>query len=255
MLGAFAASTSTALPSTVRSILGSRHQQYASETHSYTAADYVQDGLIVLYDGIENAGLGVHDFESPIWADLSENGFDVTMDFNNCEWLSNGVQCYGTGRVGARLNCRNEYTQKGFVMSPHMEVVISSTATAGSWIWLFSLPFYGRYQCFSGYSNRYLGINGLKRNVIVSTSGHPISFSCSRRKMTQDGIDLGDIVSSTNLTGLYNDITIGGSSQTNGYRYGGKIFCIRSYTRELTDEEMAWNLEIDRVRFNAGRPS
>ena len=35
-----------------------------------TAADYVSDGLILLYDGVENAGWGVHDDSAVSWRNL-----------------------------------------------------------------------------------------------------------------------------------------------------------------------------------------
>ena len=35
-----------------------------------TARDYVQDGLIAMWDGIENAGWGVHDPNATVWKDL-----------------------------------------------------------------------------------------------------------------------------------------------------------------------------------------
>ena len=34
------------------------------------ARDYVQDGLIAMWDGIENAGWGVHNANAPVWKDL-----------------------------------------------------------------------------------------------------------------------------------------------------------------------------------------
>ena len=35
-----------------------------------TARDYVQDGLVAMWDGIENAGWGVHDAAATTWKDL-----------------------------------------------------------------------------------------------------------------------------------------------------------------------------------------
>lgn len=35
-----------------------------------TAKDYVQDDLIAMWDGIENAGWGVHDQKATVWKDL-----------------------------------------------------------------------------------------------------------------------------------------------------------------------------------------
>ena len=44
-----------------------------------SAKSYVQDGLIAMWDGIENAGWGVHDPNATVWKDLSGNGYDLTM--------------------------------------------------------------------------------------------------------------------------------------------------------------------------------
>ena len=44
----------------------------------YTAKDYVQDGLIAMWDGIENAGWGVHDPNATVWKDLV-GGYDLTV--------------------------------------------------------------------------------------------------------------------------------------------------------------------------------
>ena len=32
-----------------------------------TARDYVQDGLVAMWDGIENAGWGVHYYSDTVW--------------------------------------------------------------------------------------------------------------------------------------------------------------------------------------------
>lgn len=44
-----------------------------------TAANYVRNGLIAMWDGIENAGLGVHDANAQIWVDLSGNRNSLTL--------------------------------------------------------------------------------------------------------------------------------------------------------------------------------
>lgn len=38
-----------------------------------TAKDYVQDGLVAMWDGIENAGLWTHDANATVWKDLCQN--------------------------------------------------------------------------------------------------------------------------------------------------------------------------------------
>lgn len=53
------------------------------------AHSYVQKGLVACYDGIDNAGTGVHDSTAATWADLSGNGFDGTLA-SNLGWAADG---------------------------------------------------------------------------------------------------------------------------------------------------------------------
>ena len=43
------------------------------------ASSYIQDGLIAMYDGIENAGAGQHSDSATTWKDLSGHGWDLTL--------------------------------------------------------------------------------------------------------------------------------------------------------------------------------
>ena len=51
----------------VKSMLGADKESFLGGPEIPTAEDYVQDGLIVMWDGIENAGLGIHDDEAAYW--------------------------------------------------------------------------------------------------------------------------------------------------------------------------------------------
>lgn len=78
----------TAVSAPVRSLVAARNTiNDSSEKVQYTAADYIQDGLIVMWDGIENAGWGVHDNNATVWKNLLG---DTGYDFPNCaSWLDN----------------------------------------------------------------------------------------------------------------------------------------------------------------------
>lgn len=54
-----------------------------------TARDYVQDGLVAMWDGIENAGWGIHNPNATTWIPLVGN---AALDIENGEWLSDAVQ-------------------------------------------------------------------------------------------------------------------------------------------------------------------
>ena len=54
-----------------------------------TSADYVQDGLLVQWDGIDNAGTGTHDPTATTWKNLKGGGYDLTLT-NNAAWNAEG---------------------------------------------------------------------------------------------------------------------------------------------------------------------
>ncbi len=56
------------------------HTPDAILPNTFDATDYVQDGLVALYDGIENAGVGVRDGSAAIWKNLVAGGPDLTFE-------------------------------------------------------------------------------------------------------------------------------------------------------------------------------
>ena len=89
--------TLTASP--IRSDLAARNISITEgETESYTAADYIQDGLVAMWDGIENVGWGEHSDTLEQWNDLI-GGFALRAsdgyvgDFSG-GYLNHGVAFY-----------------------------------------------------------------------------------------------------------------------------------------------------------------
>ena len=78
-----------------RSNVGANHIYYGSheEQQSYTASDYVQDGLVCLMDGIENVGLGEHDDEASSWINLVNGG--LSEDIGSRTWDADGINTSG----------------------------------------------------------------------------------------------------------------------------------------------------------------
>lgn len=58
------------------------------------AFSYIQKGLAACYDGIENAGAGVHDPNATTWVDLTGHGNDGTVG-SGITWTANGWVCTG----------------------------------------------------------------------------------------------------------------------------------------------------------------
>ena len=79
-----------------RQFLAARTAAWAkSGGGSPTARDYVQDGLIAMWDGIENAGWGVHDANATAWSNLSGIG-DATLTGagNYLKWENNRLKVF-----------------------------------------------------------------------------------------------------------------------------------------------------------------
>lgn len=60
------------MSSPIKSNIGAKNVEYTDEeTESYSAASYIQDGLIAMWDAIENIGFGLHDDNATTWVDLT----------------------------------------------------------------------------------------------------------------------------------------------------------------------------------------
>ena len=99
LVAALSAIPSAALP------LGLRLTQQAAiaANSGPTARDYVQDGLVAMWDGIENAGWGVHDPNATNWVDLV-NGRFARIDWSR-RWWEAATPC----RIGDLIS----YTDAG----------------------------------------------------------------------------------------------------------------------------------------------
>ena len=64
-----------------------------------TSASYVQRGLIAQWDGIDNAGTGVHDPNATVWKDLKGN-LDMTLTSKG-RWMPRGNSLFVSG-LGAQ---------------------------------------------------------------------------------------------------------------------------------------------------------
>ena len=77
-----------------------------SANTAYTSEDYVQAGLVVQWDGINNAGTGVHDSNTSIWKDL-KGSLDLTLTANG-GW-TNGNALVANGIAARCVTAAPEY--------------------------------------------------------------------------------------------------------------------------------------------------
>lgn len=73
----FLVSSVACLANVVRSVNGAVHSRFSFVVEERVSAkDYVQDGLIAMYDGIENIRYGQHSDSATIWVNLAGTGWN-----------------------------------------------------------------------------------------------------------------------------------------------------------------------------------
>ena len=231
-----------------------------------TAREYVQDGLVAMWDGIENEGWGVHDSAAAGWKELSGNGWDFSLDPNKNR-VSFGDSYIDMKNVGANGVCA-AYTPKGFIGNGYscLEIVYEpynksmdifnpggDSQSKNSDFGFYASPTYIQFGTQNG-KDRW-------RYAFDSENNKPYYAACNIDKNNGNihhgfvnGVPVNRTDSSAS-TGYYRGThsSIGGR-YTNGFvaDYGasGKIFALRLSNRFLTDAEIAANYAIDKARFN-----
>lgn len=210
-----------------------------------TAKDYVQSGLIAMWDGIENAGWGTHDASATVWVDLSGNGNDLELK-NTAHFDTNSLVSANRDYLSAVLakslpydtievcgfwdNSRNASALVCFGNSIDDERMMSITKNA--------IQIYN-----GGYQLRYSGLINPKSTWSGVHSGD------SHTPYTNGVLAAGTYSTNEwgNRTGTFG---LSGSSNYSRWNFVGNYYNIRLYSRALTADEIARNYIIDKARFN-----
>ena len=270
-----------------------------------TVSDYVQDGLLAMWDGIDNAGVGVHDDNAQYWVELVSGGANFPKP-TLAEWKSNCLYTPDSQNQYVSLNPANygSFVQsvdtKGYAAIVEARQNLTMTVE-----FVFSVERFGAdfqdanpyweiaplgFLRYTEYNYSFWGIRKDGRLVLNPASDwsharsavmgpaidpfgqtHYLSFRLAGIDETT-GVFNGDIfyygknvvnyrpkTSSSTYAYFRHD----GTSEnytfrlntTGGYIFTniGSIYCIRIYTRPLSDAEIAYNSLIDRLRFSLGQ--
>lgn len=223
------------------------------EKSEYTTDDYIQDGLIAMYDGNNNTGLG-HDDTSKVWVDLSGNGHDGTI-IGDINWNDDSLSFNGTTNAVAltRMDLKDIT----------MEIVLVDEGSTNN------VTYVANYET-GGYGlSRYLK-NGLtmeayinskvsfiySKNAFVTNKKYSLSGSYSGNKLKL--YELGVLQNQSDLSGSLgmpekNTVMMIGANPCDKnpteYYLKGKVYSVRIYNRALSDEEVKQNYTVDKVRF------
>lgn len=229
-----------------------------------TAKDYVQNGLVAMWDGIENAGWGVHDASATTWKDLAgtEDLIFTTTGAHPPHWEDNCAARTTTTRWAVV-----------FATSQNADTDADTVEVVTDFTW-YNNDIYptglvgGRQGRLIGVANNSQGSSVLfagyatgKGVPLGSTTKFTASilFSGTGNASVADYYLDGNHYSSDRLETTKTDwnsqspyyFVIGGRrASDNDCGYSGKIFCVRKYNRALTADEIARNYAIDKARFN-----
>ena len=205
-----------------------------SETAS---SDYVQDGLVLLLDGIQNIR-GGHSTSTNVWEDLSGNNYDVTMknitiNENNMYFSGGSSIMYSSNNIDA--------------VSVEMVLELEESPNDSQYIASFGslykiLAWTPSEKGFSlGHGKkRYLVENLYKKNSISVQYSPDVMYLNSKK--LDNSLNMESWSSAPKYPFMI-------SGYANGWRLKGKIYSIRIYNRALTQDEINHNYEIDKKRF------
>ena len=230
-----------------------------------TASEYVQDGLIAMWDGIENFGYGLHDKESKIWKNLGSLGgyFNATRSLvntkNNAQTSKYGDDRYiWFTRTGAlqRDYMKSEYTYE-IVFTPSKDFTRVSSSLLG--YYADGVGVRG-YEIVDSGANVIMGVdsnfncNYMSKSIIdyevPQTMTMVASLTAGRHTVYKNTFQNGwkSVNANHTLTNAAAMI-IGADRNESGRTFAGDIHCVRIYNRPLTQDEIRQNFKVDKKRF------
>lgn len=235
-----------------------------------TAKNYIQNGLVAMWDGIENIGWGQHSDSAPAWVNLMGNSeYDFTL--LNASWASDGLITNQNYNMAAKSTSSISYTSNLTTeivfeiyaipsVSRQVFFKLGNTLKSGSHKYIMrSLAFI---------SNPIIGWQ-FKNNSVMTNSGYntpPLNTPLSIATVYDIPSGSTDHILSQNPTmilinnqikeptwseiGLAKDFTgMSISSLGNPNGFYGKVHAIRIYNRQLSNTEISKNYSIDKQRF------
>lgn len=217
-----------------------------------TAADYVQDGLVALFDGVENAGWGQHEANATTWKNLATGDADTFTA--TPQWLDNALALDGTYNT-SNLKCAPQILAALNAGAESVEVCVNpvgykdnggvigfgNNATRGVWAWTLERGDYLKWWSIVQVNNTKVAekIGTFSRNTLSIIYGENTASVLFNAEQVSS-------VSVPRAT-ISGDCLIGRIMNYN--RAICDLHSIRVYDRQLTAEEMAHNYRVDQIRF------
>ena len=212
-----------------------------------TAKDYVQSGLIAMWDGIENAGWGVHDANATVWKDLTGNGYDFVKIGAITRWAEDAAVFDGSNNNGPEgWNIDGILTLEVVGISELSSFFAFSLHTSGTQPRkMFSiLPAGNRgFQFADSAPSMFKDWSSARWSVAATWSN-----SDKQDAQYYNG-QFAPSNSGTSGWSVPRNSAILGRHSNDQYKYKGELCCIRAYSRALAADEIAANYAVDKARF------
>lgn len=230
------------------------------------ARDYVQDGLVAMWDGIENAGWDQHDGSSSIWKNLVDDTRDLHFVHGSTgySWTKNSLLLNKNNPSNQNLTIEENVIVDPLIGS--IEIVFNyhgendsqpglplsigkeggSYGSVRSIFQLYKDPSYGdRFQLNSNTQQGVAFVRNTKTSLsaIINTTKSNYQIL----KLYENAID-------TPLVSLSGYFTANKYVNMNGrferyYVCDCDLHCLRIYNRNISEDEVAANYAIDKARF------
>lgn len=227
----------------------------------YSASGYIRNGLVAIWDGIENAGWGTHSDSIITWYDnVSNQPATIPTNSDVYTWESDGLKRVGT---------------KGMVFSTSgiKQTDNSDAYTLEFVFWAPNATYGNSAKGFLYSSNNQVRLtfqDNNTLNIIIDSASYPSSGLTAPilqphhyawvKTSTPNGtrydaavyVDAiskgGNVVAGTSFTsGGINVFRVFNDWENETTM---KMYALRLYNRALTADEIAYNYMIDKVRFN-----
>ena len=215
---------------------GNYHTEYIINNN--TTMDYVNNGMILLLDGIKNTRNG-HSTNTNIWEDLSGNNNDLTLE----NVVSNSNNMYFNG------NDSKMYSEKALdVVS--VEIVLELEEKNG-YVYIASFGNRLKSMAWSVESDKGFSLGHMKKKYFVENlyKKNSISVQYNPDLMYLNSERLTNNLASESWASPSPYPIAFGFYGSNSYRMKGKIYSIRIYNRALTQDEINHNYIVDKARF------
>ena len=226
----------------VKSVLSARHSAFGGEETAIWENPYLTDGLVAMWDGEWNISGGKHSQSTSVWMDIVGG---VELNVTRGEWLSNGLSWIPNNQSQA-INTAIPNSLREILVSNYVtvEAVVTPQARGSGCYNMCNTTF--RIYCAGNTDiiNYFKIKSGPFYCIQYVEMDTPISFTAVvfPPKNIWWGIN-GNIVSSTtNYSSPSPNNTIELYSK-------GIVHSVRIYSRALSAEEIAYNYEIDQMRF------